>query len=39
MNIDNKTNLSQDELDDLSFDDYDEAINPKPADTDFDAIV
>lgn len=39
MNIDNKINLTQDELDDLSFDDYDEAINPKPDDNDFDAIV
>ncbi|MDB4222612.1 PhoX family phosphatase [Granulosicoccus sp.] len=39
MQIDSKINLSQDELDDLSFDDYDEAINPKPEVNDFDAIV
>jgi len=34
-----KQNLSADELDELSFDDFDEAINPKPENNDFDAIV
>ena len=39
MNLDNKNNLSQAELDELSFDDYDEVINPKPELSDFDNIV
>jgi len=39
MKLETKTNLSADELDDLSFDEYDEVINPKPEDSDFDVIV
>ena len=39
MNFETKTNLSADELDDLSFDEFDEAINPKPENSEFDAIV
>jgi len=39
MNFDTKTNLSADELNDLSFDEFDEAINPKREDNEFDAIV
>ena len=38
MTLDTRINLSADELDDLSFDDYDEVINPKPENNDFDAI-
>ena len=39
MILDTKTGLPADELDDLSFDDFDEAINPKPENSEFDAIV
>lgn len=39
MNFINKKNLTDDELHDLSFDDFDEAINPKPEDSEFDGIV
>ena len=39
MSLNKKNNLSAEELDDLSFDDFDEAINPKPEDSDFDKIV
>ncbi|MGI9423609.1 MAG: PhoX family protein, partial [Hyphomicrobiaceae bacterium] len=39
MKLETKSNLSADELDDLSFDEYDEVINPKPEDSDFDVIV
>ncbi len=39
MNAETKNNLSADELDDLSFDEFDEVINPKPEDSEFDAIV
>ncbi len=39
MNLEIKNNLTDAELDDLSFDDYDEVINPKPADSDFDNVV
>ncbi len=39
MNPDTKRSLSADELDSLSFDDYDEVINPKPENSDFDVIV
>ncbi|MGH1483016.1 MAG: PhoX family protein, partial [Geminicoccales bacterium] len=39
MTTDNKIDLTADELDELSFDDFDEAINPKPENNDFDAIV
>ena len=39
MSHDTKNNLSADELEDLSFDEFDEVINPKPEDSDFDAIV
>ncbi len=39
MNINTKIGLSDAELDELSFDNFDEAINPKPEDCDFDAIV
>ena len=39
MELKTQNSLSQAELDDLSFDDYDEVINPKPEESDFDAIV
>ncbi len=39
MNLEKKNKLSAKELEDLSFDDFDEVINPKPEDSDFDAIV
>lgn len=39
MTMDNKINLTADELDELSFDDYDEVANPKPPHNDFDEVV
>ena len=39
MNVGTRINLSADELNDLSFDEYDEALSPKPENNDFDAIV
>ena len=39
MTLEHKTNLSAEELENLSFDEYDEIINPKPENSDFDAIV
>lgn len=39
MTFETKTNLSADELDDLSFDEFDEVMNPKPQNSDFDAVV
>ncbi|MEP5200385.1 MAG: PhoX family phosphatase, partial [Paracoccaceae bacterium] len=39
MTMDDGTNLSADELDDLSFDDFDEVTNPKPENSEFDAVV
>ncbi len=39
MNNNPNMNLSTDELDELSFDEFDEVINPKPERNDFDDIV
>ena len=37
--MDSKIDLSSAELEDLSFDDFDEVINPKPETNDFDIVV
>ena len=39
MKLDKENHLQEDELHDLSFDDFDEALNPRPENSDFDAIV
>jgi len=39
MNENKQIHLTHDELDELSFDDYDEAINPRPDCNEFDIIV
>ncbi len=39
MELDKENHLPEDELHDLSFDDFDEALNPRPEFSDFDAIV
>lgn len=39
MTLDTKMNKACDQIEEVSFDDYDEIINPKPKENDFDAVV